>query len=211
MSLFPDPRTATPEGLVAVGGHLSVPVLREAYDQGIFPWPQEGYPMLWFSPDPRGILDFSDLHLSHSFKKWLRKENSELVFTVNRAFDQVIRECQQQPRPGQDGTWILPSMVLAYQKMFAAGRALSGECWYQGELVGGIYGVRAEKYFSAESMFHRKSNASKYALLKMVEHLKAQGETWMDIQMVTEASSALGGKLISREEFLSRIGWKPSL
>lgn len=205
MSLFPDPRTATPEGLLAVGGNLNVEALVEAYSKGIFPWPQEGYPMLWFSPDPRGILDFKDLHLSTSLKKWIKRENSKLTFTINQAFDHVIRECREQPRPGQEGTWILPPIVMAYQRMFSEGHILSGECWFEGELVGGIYGVWSANYFSAESMFYKKSNASKYCFVRLVQHLETLGFDWMDIQMVTEVTDSLGGRWISREEFLSRI------
>ncbi len=209
MSQFPDPRTATPEGLVAVGGPLTVALLKEAYTAGIFPWPQEGYPMLWFSPDPRGILDFKDLHLPQSLKKWIRKEEPKLDFTINQAFEQVIQSCRDQNRPGQKGTWILPAIVTAYQKLFAAGQIISGECWSEGKLVGGIYGVLSERYFSAESMFFLKPNASKYCFVKLVEHLQLQGHQWMDLQMVTEVSSRLGGKLIPREDFLQRI--RPTL
>lgn len=206
MSQFPDPRSASPEGLVAVGGTLTVDLLTEAYENGIFPWPQEGYPMLWFSPEPRGILDFEELHINRSLEKWLRKEEPKLTFTVNQAFDAVIEGCKDQKRPGQESTWILPVIVASYQRMFAAGKIISGECWENGELVGGIYGVLSEKYFSAESMFYKKPNASKYGFIKLVEHLKNLGHEWMDIQMVTEVTSSLGGKLISREDFLKRIG-----
>lgn len=206
MNVFPDPRTATSEGLVAVGGPLSVEILQEAYGHGIFPWPQEGYPMLWFSPDPRGILEFSELRINRSLGKWLRKEGGRLEFTLNTAFSQVIENCRDQERPGQESTWILPSIVSAYQRLFAAGQVISGECWQDGELVGGIYGVISEKYFSAESMFYKKPNASKFCFIKMVEHLRSLGHQWMDIQMVTEVTESLGGKLIAREEFLQRIG-----
>lgn len=206
LGTFPDPRTASPEGLVAVGGNLTVELLKEAYSEGIFPWPQEGYPMLWFSPDPRGVLDFAELHINRSLDKWLRKEGPRLRFTVSQAFDQVIEGCKEQKRPGQESTWILPVIVSSYQRLFAAGHILSGECWEGDELIGGIYGVLSDKYFSAESMFYKKPNASKYCFLKMVEHLQRMGHQWMDIQMVTEVTSSLGGKLIAREEFLGRIG-----
>lgn len=203
--IFPDPRTATEEGLVAVGGPLSVEVLREAYGLGIFPWPQEGYPMLWFSPDPRGVIDFSDLHVPRSLAKF-QKQHSHFRFSVNEAFDAVIAGCRDQERPGQSGTWILPPMVMAYRRLFAEGHVLSVECWEQDELLGGIYGVLSDEYFSAESMFHRRNNVSKLCLLQLVEELKTRGFTWMDVQMVTPVVESLGGKYISREEFLKRIG-----
>lgn len=210
MIQFPNPRNSTEEGLVAVGGNLEVETLEAAYSSGIFPWPQEGMPMLWFSPDPRGVIDFLDFHVPESLKKHDRK-NPNWRYTINQAFEQVIEECSEQKRPGQQGTWIYPEMIQAYKKFFAAGRVLSLECWDQDELIGGIYGVMTmtksgHMLFSGESMFYKKANASKMCLWKMVEHLKSQGHQWMDIQMVTEVSSAMGGKLIPREEFLKRIG-----
>lgn len=204
--LFPDPREAGAEGLLAMGGSLSVETLEEAYTRGIFPWPQEGSPMLWFSPDPRGVLDFDDLHLSKSFLKWQRGVGASLRVTFNEAFDQVISACSEVRRPGQDGTWILPPMISSYRRLFALGKAESVEVWRGQKLVGGLYGVRSARYFSAESMFYRESNASKLSLVSMVERLRGRGDRWMDIQMVTEVTSRLGGKWISREEFLQRIG-----
>lgn len=207
---FPNPRQSTPEGLVAMGGNLDVETLEAAYKKGLFPWPQEGLPLLWFSPDPRGVLDFQDLHVPDSLKKWNRK-HSGWEYTVNRAFAQVIQNCRLQKRAGQQGTWILPEMVEAYQRLFDLGRILCLECWDQGELIGGIYGVltlteKGEMLFSGESMFHLKSNASKMCLWKMVEHLQSQGHRWMDIQMITDVTQMMGGKYIPREEFLQRIG-----
>lgn len=206
MNHFPDPRTATPEGLVAVGGPLNVELLSAAYKEGIFPWPQEGYPMLWFSPDPRGVIDFHELRINRSLEKWIKKNEPNLLITINQAFGQVLQGCRDQKRPGQSSTWILPQIVIGYQKMFAAGKALSVECWVGGQLVGGIYGVQSERYFSAESMFYKIPNVSKYCFIKLIEHLKSQGHTWMDIQMVTDVSQSLGGKMVSREDFLGRIG-----
>lgn len=205
MSLFPDPREASPEGLVAVGGPLTVEALIEAYSRGIFPWPHEGYPMLWFSPDPRGVIDFEEFHVPRSLAKFAR-QNSDWRYTVNTAFERVMKECSEQPRPGQTSTWITPSMLMSYQRLFADGHVLSVEVWDGDELVGGIYGVLSQKYFSAESMFFKKDNASKMALWKLVEELQMRGMTWMDVQMVTPIISAFGGKYIEKEEFLSRIG-----
>lgn len=208
--VFPNPRMATADGLVAVGGNLSVESLQEAYRNGIFPWPQEGLPMLWFSPDPRGVLDFSDLHLAQSLKKWQR-QHSHWKFTCNQAFPQVIEQCRLQQRKGQPGTWILPEMEVAYLALFRAGLILSLECWEGSALIGGIYGVlshlkNGKTFFSGESMFHLQSNASKLCFVKIVEHLASQGHTWMDIQMLTDVTKSLGGKYISKEDYLLRIG-----
>jgi leucyl/phenylalanyl-tRNA--protein transferase len=205
-----DPRKSTPEGLVAVGGNLEFETLEEAYRLGIFPWPQEGMPLLWFSPDPRGVLDFDELHVPRSLRKWER-QHSHWKYTLNKAFSQVIHHCRLQKRPGQDGTWILPQMEKAYRTLFDRGRVLSLEVWDGEDLIGGIYGVmcvnaEGKMHFSGESMFHLKANASKMALVKLVEHLKSQGQTWMDIQMLTDVTTALGGKYISREDFLGRLG-----
>ena len=199
---FPNPRNSTPEGLVAVGGDWRAETLEAAYRKGIFPWPQEGLPILWFSPDPRGILDFKNFHVPRSLEKFARK--CSWVFTLNQAFSQVMEACSRQPRPGQSGTWILPEMRQPYLELQKKDRAISLECWEDGVLIGGIYGVLIEGFFSGESMFHDKSNASKMCFWKMVEHLKANGQTWMDIQMLTPVTEAFGGKYISREEFLNR-------
>jgi leucyl/phenylalanyl-tRNA--protein transferase len=202
---FPNPREATEEGLIAVGGTLDTPTLLAAYGKGIFPWPQEGYPMLWFSPDPRGVLDFQDLHVPDSLLKFAKK-NSHWKFTINQAFADVIGQCRLQKRPGQDGTWILPEIQKAYIDLHKAGHAISLEAWDSGDLVGGIYGVLQNGLFSGESMFYKAPNASKMCLWKMIEYLKSLGHAWMDIQMVTPVTEQLGGKYIPREEFLARRG-----
>ncbi|PWU20866.1 MAG: leucyl/phenylalanyl-tRNA--protein transferase [Bdellovibrio sp.] len=197
---FPDPADATGEGLVAVGGQLDPQTLLTAYGQGIFPWPQPDTPMLWFSPDPRGVLVFKDLHISRSLRRAQKKLKWE--FTVNQAFDRVIQACAGQPRPGQNGTWITPEVIAAYRRLFARGHVLSVECWEGEEVVGGIYGVITEKYFSAESMFHLRPNASKLCLLELVGELRRRGHAWMDVQMITPVVAALGGKYIPRKQFL---------
>lgn len=200
-----NPRISSPEGLVAVGGALTVKTLIEAYSNGIFPWPQEGYPILWFSPDPRGILEFKDFHIADSLKKFAKK-NPELKFTFDQAFAEVISACQKQARPDQDGTWITAEMKKAYIKFHKEGFAHSMECWLGGELVGGVYGVDINGVFSGESMFYKTPNASKLCFWKLAERLQADGRKWMDIQMVTPVTKAFGGKYISREEYLTRIG-----
>ncbi len=209
--IFPDPRAPTEDGLIAIGGELTTESLCEAYSKGIFPWPQEGLPMLWFSPEQRGVLEFADFHISSSLKKFSRN-NPQLFFTLNQAFEEVIRGCREQKRTDQNGTWILEEMEMAYLELFEAGYTISLECWEPlglGDapvLVGGIYGVLLNGLFSGESMFHRRTNASKMCLWRLVEHLQSLGHKWMDIQMVTPLLSAFGGKYISREEFLQKKG-----
>jgi leucyl/phenylalanyl-tRNA--protein transferase len=203
---FPDP-SILPEdsdGLVYVGGNLKVETLVQAYSMGIFPWPlEEIYPLFWFCPETRGVVDFNDLHIPKSLAK-LRKKNT-YRFTFNQAFRRVMEECSKQPRPGQDGTWIIPSMLPAYQKFHEEGYAHSIECWKGDELVGGLYGVFVKGIFSGESMFHREPNTSKLCLVEMALKLKSLGLQWMDIQMITPVTEQLGGHYISRRDFLLRL------
>lgn len=205
---FPDPRESAPDGLVAAGGDWDPELVFLAYKKGIFPWPQPDMPILWFSPDPRGVLEFQDLHVSKSLKK-IARQKQEWIFTESKAFPQVMRECRLAKRPNQAGTWILPEMEPAYKQLHETGRALSIECWEGEQLIGGIYGVLVGTYFSAESMFYKKANASKLCLLKLVEVLKRRGLDWMDIQMLTEVSQSMGGKMIDRESFLKKILERP--
>ncbi|HEY0080633.1 MAG TPA: leucyl/phenylalanyl-tRNA--protein transferase [Pyrinomonadaceae bacterium] len=200
---FPDPRSATEEGLVAAGGSLDIETLLEAYRRGIFPWPIEGYPLLWFSPPERGVLEFKDLHVSRSLSKARRQ--TTLRFTFDAAFDRVIRACARAQRPDAGGTWITPQMIRAYCEFHRAGRAHSVEAWQGDELVGGLYGVDADGAFAGESMFYTQPNASKLALLHLVEHLRARGLDWLDIQVMTPHMQALGAKLIPRDAFLQKL------
>lgn len=201
---FPNPRHTLAEGIIVVGGELSIANLHAAYRKGIFPWPQEGYPMLWFSPEERGVIDFSEFHLPGSLEKFLRK-NPQIEFSQNQDFLGVIRACQKQKRPGQSGTWINEQIVNAYNKFHEAGYAHSLEVWEEEELIGGIYGVLVDGVFSAESMFYKKANASKLALWALVDRLRDQGHQWIDVQMITPVVEAMGGKYITREEFLLRL------
>ncbi|HEY8270730.1 MAG TPA: leucyl/phenylalanyl-tRNA--protein transferase, partial [Pseudobdellovibrionaceae bacterium] len=162
-------------------------------------------PLLWFSPEKRGILEFSEFHLSRSLEKFLRHYAGDFEVTVDMAFAQVVRECSKQPRPGQDGTWILPSMVKSYINFHKAGYAHSIEVWHERQLVGGIYGVFIKGVFSGESMFYKSSNASKLALFHLVQLLKSWGLEWMDIQMVTPVTKSFGGKYLEREDFLQKL------
>lgn len=201
---FPDPRDTMAEGVLAIGGKLDVGTLHTAYSKGIFPWPQVGFPMLWFSPEKRGILDFNDFHVPESLRRF-RKKNPQIEITFNKDFHQVLEECAKQPRPGQDGTWILPVMKRAYLEFFKAGFALSVEVRENNILIGGIYGVLVQGVFSGESMFYKKPNASKLGLWALVEYLSDQGHDWIDVQMVTPVVGAMGGKYIERDDFLAML------
>lgn len=203
---FPDPRETGSEGLLALGGDMHPESLLLAYRQGIFPWPIEGAPALtWFSPLERGVLDFTEIHLPRSLRKFAAK--SPYRFTFDQAFERVIDACQGAHRPDQPGTWITPELKEAYVEFHKEGHAHSVEAWDQtsGELVGGMYGVYLDGVFAGESMFFKAPNASKLALLHLVERLRSHGIDWMDIQVQTPHMQALGGKLISRDDFLSRL------
>ncbi len=210
---FPDPRLAGPEGLVALGGDLHPESLLLAYRQGIFPWPMEGYPLAWFCPPRRGILEFARLHLPRSLKAFLKKHPYRL--TIDTAFEEVIAHCADVPRPGQPGsvdpgetahTWITDEMERAYLEFHRLGHAHSAECWEGDELVGGVYGVEVAGVFAGESMFHTRPNASKVALLHLVQHLTERGAGWMDIQMVTPHMQRLGARELDRDDFLELLG-----
>ncbi|MGZ3722845.1 MAG: leucyl/phenylalanyl-tRNA--protein transferase [Bdellovibrionales bacterium] len=200
---FPDPRHALDEGIVDLSDDVRVERLLEAYSFGIFPWPHDDLPTLWFCPEERGVIDFKDFHVPKSLTKFMAKKPFEVTF--NRAFDGVIEACARVPRPLQKGTWITPRLLKAYKDFHRAGYAHSVEVWSSGELVGGLYGVYVAGVFCGESMFFLKPNASKVALVTLVEFLKAHGLMWMDIQMVTPAMQAFGGKYISRGDFLQRV------
>jgi leucyl/phenylalanyl-tRNA--protein transferase len=198
---FPDPRTADAEGLVAIGGDLSVERLLLAYRSGLFPWTVS--PISWWSPDPRAVLEFEKLHVGESLKKVLRKNNFQI--TMDKAFAQVIAQCAERG-PGRNETWITEGFIAAYTRLHERGHAHSLECWQNGELVGGIYGVAIGGFFAGESMFHRVSNASKVALFHLVEHLRKREFKLLDIQMLTPVTKQMGGSIISREEYLVRLG-----
>jgi leucyl/phenylalanyl-tRNA---protein transferase len=200
---FPDPREATVDGIVAVGGRPRPELLAEAYGRGIFPWPMEGYPLLWFSPPERGVLFFEELHVPRSLARERRR--TRLTFTLDRAFERVIRACAAVPRSHEAGTWITREMIRGYCEFHRMGRAHSVEAWEEDELVGGLYGVDAGGAFGGESMFRLRPNASKLALLFLVEHLRARGLQWLDIQVMTPHMEALGARLVPREEFLSLL------
>jgi leucyl/phenylalanyl-tRNA--protein transferase len=201
---FPDPRfAAADEDIMAFGGPLSTENLLRAYRRGIFPWPIEGLPLPWFCPAERAIIEFKELHVPRSLRH--ARNRSQLRFSFNEAFPAVIRACAQTPRAGETGTWITPQIARSYSELNQMGHAHSVEAWEGDQLVGGLYGVEVDGAFGGESMFYLRPNASKLALLFLIERLQARGLDWMDIQMMTPHMAALGAKVIGREEFLDRL------
>jgi len=213
---FPNPSSAGDDGIVAVGGDLHPQSLMMAYRQGIFPWPMEGLPLVWFCPKERGILVFEKLTISKSFRKIL--QNHSFKITKDEAFEEVIHQCAVVPRKDHSEnaidrdskTWITEELEQAYVHFHELGHAHSFEVWRNGKLVGGIYGVAVEGVFSAESMFHKVDNASKVCLVHLIEHLKTAGATWMDIQMVTPHMELLGASVMSRDDFLEKLAMTQS-
>ena len=197
---FPDPRLADREGLVAIGGDLSLPRLLLAYRSGIFPWTVD--PVTWWSPNPRAIFELDRLHVSHSLAKTIRKG----LFRITRdeAFEEVMQACAA-PARGRRSTWISPEFIEAYTELHRQGHAHSLECWDGARLAGGIYGVAIGGLFAGESMFHRVSNASKVGLFHLVEHLRQRGFELFDIQMLTPVTTQLGGVTLPREQYLRRL------
>lgn len=196
--IFPSVHLAEPDGLLAMGGDLSTERLLLAYRIGIFPW-YESDTILWWSPDPRFVLFPDELKISKSIKPILNR--NEFEFSTNKAFRQVIQNCKQTKRPGQEGTWITNEVEKAYCKLHELGFAHSAEVWKEGELMGGLYGIRLGKVFFGESMFSKVSNASKTAFIKYVQQLKDEGIKLIDCQIYTEYLESFGAKMIDRSEF----------
>lgn len=189
--------------IVAVGGTLDPETLLSAYSRGIFPWPMEGLSFIpWFCPKRRAVVDFDSLHVGRSLAR--ARKNLPFRCTVDTAFRRVIHLCANVPR-GDGGTWITDEVIQGYTALHDLGFAHSVETWEGSELVGGVYGVEASGYFSAESMFHLRSYASKIALLHLFEHIRAHGLPWCDIQVMTPHMQAMGAKEIPRREFLRRV------
>jgi leucyl/phenylalanyl-tRNA--protein transferase len=197
---FPDPNESDDEGLLAVGGDLSPARLLFAYDSGVFPWYSQGVPPLWWSPNPRALMTRERLHVSRSLRRTLRHGRFQVSF--DQAFPDVIAACAAN-REG--GTWILPEMILAYTQLHQLGHAHSFEVWHEGQLAGGLYGVRRGGLFAAESMFHMVSNASKVALAVCVDTLFRAGIGLFDVQFVTEHLASLGAYEVSRPEYLAAV------
>jgi leucyl/phenylalanyl-tRNA--protein transferase len=191
-----------PNGLLAAGGDLSAKRILDAYRHGIFPWFNEGDPILWWSPDPRMVLFPSEFKLSDSLRKIIRKGEFEIRFDT--AFEQVMRACAA-PRDGQAGTWIIEDMVAAYCELHRMGFAHSVEVWSKGELIGGLYGMAIGKMFYGESMFSRRPNASKIALAHLAKQLELWDFGMIDCQMNTPHLASLGAREIPRDEFITRL------
>jgi leucyl/phenylalanyl-tRNA---protein transferase len=191
-----------PNGLLAAGRDLSVPTLLEAYARGIFPWFSEGEPILWWSPDPRMVLYPRELHVSRSLHRRLKR--GDFVVTADSAFADVVRGCAA-PREDQAGTWITRGMAAAYLRLHAAGFAHSIETWMDGELAGGLYGVALGRAFFGESMFTRRTDASKIALVYLVRHLERLGFGLIDCQMQTAHLASFGARDIPRRQFATEL------
>ncbi len=202
---FPPLATALtdPNGLLAAGADLSPERLIAAYRRGIFPWFSPGQPILWWSPDPRMALIPSALKISRSLAKTLR--HADYTVQLDTAFDQVIAACAATPRHGQSGTWITTEMIAAYRQLHRLGIAHSVETWYDGKLVGGLYGIALGSAFFGESMFSHRSNASKIALAHLCTFLDARGFGIIDCQMETSHLASLGAQPIPRDVFVARI------
>ncbi|MEJ5347842.1 MAG: leucyl/phenylalanyl-tRNA--protein transferase [Desulfosoma sp.] len=201
--VFPPPELADPDGLLAVGGDLSPRRLLLAYRQGIFPWYAPGTPILWWSPDPRLVLFPQELKISHSLRRVLKKGRFRITFDT--AFRAVIEACALvRIRKGEE-TWLVPEMIEAYHRLHRLGAAHSVEAWQDGRLVGGLYGVSLGRVFFGESMFSLVSDASKVALVHLVERLKALDDAFIDCQVTTGHLKRLGAREIPRSEFLKRL------
>jgi leucyl/phenylalanyl-tRNA--protein transferase len=201
--VFPSPHLASHEGLLAVGGDLSIKRLLLAYRLGIFPWYSEGEPILWWSPEPRLVLYPGEVQISRSLNKIINK--GAFKVTMDRAFEKVISECARVRLETQEGTWIVDDMVSAYCRLHAAGFAHSVEAWREGRLAGGLYGVSLGKCFFGESMFTRVTNASKVALVALVNHLKALRFALIDCQIATDHLKRFGAREISRAKYLEEL------
>ena len=201
--IFPSPYLASKEGLLAIGGDLSPNRLLLAYGNGIFPWYSEGEPILWWSPDPRLVLYPAELKVSRSLKKVFKQDVFEV--TMDRAFQEVITECARVRLENHEGTWIVDDMVQAYCRLHESGFAHSVEVWQDNCLAGGLYGVSLGKCFFGESMFTRISNASKVALVALVEHLKPLNFAFIDCQITTAHLTRFGAREISRAHYLDML------
>ncbi len=201
---FPDVERAftEPDGLLAAGGDLSPERLINAYQHGIFPWYNPGEPILWWSPNPRCVLFPEQIKISKSLKRTLKKNIFEIRF--DSAFAQVVNACAE-PRPNQEGTWISDEMFQAYLKMHKLGYAHSVECWQDGVLIGGLYGMALDKVFFGESMFSRVSDASKVALVHLCQWLLDKGFKLIDSQVHTAHLERMGAEMIPRRDFIQLL------
>ena len=206
---LPEPETAWDQssgvpGLLAAGGGLSVDRLQQAYSKGCFPWFSLGQPVLWWSPDPRMVLQIPNFRFHRSLRQWMKQKPSWEI-RIDTAFDEVIEHCAKSPRPGQNGTWIVSEMVAAYKALHLAGLAHSVETWIDGELCGGLYCVSLGRAVFGESMFSLVPNGSKIALAGLVAFCRAQHISMIDCQQNTHHLALMGACEISRAAFLSHI------
>lgn len=202
-SIFPDPETADKEGFLASGGQLSLDLLIMAYSIGIFPWYNEGDPILWWSPDPRMLFTPGKIKLSKSLKKTIEKKTYTITFDT--AFNKVIQHCSSVKRPGQLGTWINEDIIRSYKNLHKAGYAHSVEAWFEKKLVGGLYGLSLGKAFFGESMFHTKTDASKVAFYYLSEFLLKQGFNFIDGQVPNPHLESMGAFKLERNKFLALL------
>ena len=200
---FPPVSQANKEGFLAFGGDLSTERLLLAYRSGIFPWYNEDEPIIWWSPNPRCVLFTNKLRISKSMQQVIKK--GTFRFSMNEAFAQVIKCCQQTKRKDDNGTWLNNEMIEAYNSLHQQGFAYSAECWLGDELVGGLYGIKLENVFCGESMFSLKSNASKFAFIHFVNYLKVEGIEVVDCQISNPHLESLGAEMIPRSQFLSYL------
>lgn len=203
---FPDPAEADEDGIVGVGADLDPATVVHAYRNGIFPWPHPGMPLPWFSPDPRGLLTPTTLHVSRSLRRRLRR--CGWTATVDRAFAEVVAGCARPRSSGddrKDATWITDAMAAAYRRLHDLGWAHSIEIWDEGELIGGLYGVQVGGCFTGESMFHDRSDASKAALVELVRRFTAAGGTVIDVQLTTDHLRSMGARDVPRGRFLGLL------
>ena len=201
--LFPDPLSVETEDVVAVGGNLSVGTLFNAYSKGIFPWPHEQHPLLWFFPQKRGLILRENFKVPRSLAKFIKHQ--KYVLKWNEDFEAIIDGCQQSPRKNQAGTWITDDMKFGYIAFHRAGYAKCLAVYEGPHLVGGIYGVYCQGVFSAESMFFKQSNASKVALKVLCEFLFFAGLEFIDVQMVTETSQQFGATYEGASDYARRL------
>ncbi|CAN5298423.1 leucyl/phenylalanyl-tRNA--protein transferase [soil metagenome] len=194
------PELADPDGLAGVGGDLNPTTLLLAYSEGVFPWFNQGDPVLWWSPDPRAIIEIDSLHVSRRLARTIA--SGKFTITFDTCFETIMQACGED-RP--EGTWITPTMLEAYGRLHMLGYAHSVEVWCENQLAGGLYGVSLGGLFSAESMFHRVTDGSKVAMVALMAHAKARGYELVDVQMTTEHTQRMGAVNITRTAYLKRL------
>ncbi len=197
---FPPVTEADEEGILAIGGDLSTQRLLLAYRNGIFPWYTDDEPIIWWCPNPRFVLFPDEIKISKSMRAVIKKQTYS--FTINNCFNNVIKNCKTINREGQSGTWISEEVIDAYTNLHNLGYALSAETWKNNKLVGGLYGVKMGNIFFGESMFSLSPNASKFAFIQLVQHLKNEGVKLIDCQVYTNHLESLGAKMIDRNDFM---------